>query len=128
MLKKFRVKPGCSYSDKGGRVTGPGQELMLDDEIDWVKQQVWKLEVTGAPAQPKPKQQNIPLPATQSAEDLVDSLDFLVERTSEPPKAPTHAGKAKPGEGVGKEEAETMLSRVQKFIEEQAAKEKKGKK
>lgn len=123
MQKKFRVKKGYVYIDKLRRPQAPGTELVLDAVDDYVKKQLWKLEVIGdvqAPKTPTP----IPMPnVAKEAEDLVNSLDFLTDPTSkdpnEPPKVVVDPDAVKPGEGVKKEEAETMLDRVEKFIKDQ---------
>ena len=131
MVQKFRVKRSYCYVNAGGRVHPEGSEVTLDDEDTFVKNQLWKLEpLEAVMAAPEP----IPVPeAVKEAEELVDSLDFLIDPKlkdpNEPPKVVADPDAVKPGSGVEKEEAETMLDRVQKFIakQEEEQKAKKGK-
>jgi hypothetical protein len=118
MQKKFRVKKDYVYVNQGGRPQGPGTELILDPVDDYVKKQLWKLDVIGDVETPRTERKHIPVPTlVESAEKLVDDLAFLKEK--EPPKVIVDPDAVKPGEGVEKEEAETMLSRVQDYIDKQ---------
>lgn len=126
MVKKFCVKKGYSYTDHGKRLHKAGTVLTLDPVDDYVKKQLWKLEVAGD-VEPEPQlEKNVPLPQHDvEAEKLINDLDFLRERKEhEPPKVVVDPKAKKPAEGVAKPEAETMLERVKKFIDEQEEKAK----
>ena len=117
MQKKFRVKKDYSYVNQASKVYPAGSELTLDAVDDFVKKQLWKLEVVGETEHVSvdpPKQDAV---VQLEAQDLVNSLAVLKE--DEPPKVIVDPDAVKPGEGVAKEEAETMLTRVEAFINEQ---------
>jgi hypothetical protein len=125
MPKKFRVKNGYCYVDKRMQAHISGTDLVLDAEDDYVKNQLWKLDVIGDVEEPK-KPKPIPMPkekVIEEAKELVDSLDFLtdpkVKDPNEPPKVIVDPDAEKPGLGVEKKEAETMLDRVEAFIKQQ---------
>lgn len=148
----YKVKTGYVYVDQNGRPQAPGIKLKLDPTDPYVHAQLWKLEqveqtVSIVPQVKLPAQveladgtsvgvhELITMPVEEvkhdaepdmSAQELVDSLEFLVE----PPKVIVDPEAVKPGEGVDEAEASTMMSRVEDFIaaQETAAKEKAKKK
>ena len=134
MTTEMYVKKSYSFVDEKNRIFGEGRLVNVDLEDPYIKKQLWKLEAHEVIVEPTPIPKIVlgdrPLPnpddvavASLGAKDLIEELGFLAE--NEPPKVIVDENKKKPGTGIEKDKAESMLSRVKDFVEKQKEEPKK---
>jgi hypothetical protein len=121
----MKVKRGYSYVDERGKVYPQTTIVKIDDDRKHDKSQLWKLESLNGPT-PTPKTAPKVSPKADPVSDvknLIEDLGSLVE--DEPPKVIPDPDAKKPGTGIEKEKAESMLDRVKQFVEQQKQESKK---
>ena len=132
MLKEMYVKKGYSYVNARGQVFGQGTIVQVDMANEFVEKQAWKLESREVVVEPEPIPEIVlgdgPMPTPPADENLMKDVNNIVDKLgylTEPPKVKVDPKAKKPGTGIDKEKAETMLDRVKNFVEEQKEEAKK---
>ena len=129
MTTEMYVKKSYSYVDTKNRVHGQGSLVNVDLDDPYVKKQKWKLESREVIVEPEPIPKIVLGDGTlpEDPDPMKDAVDLLehIGELAEPPKVNIDPNAKKPGTGIEKEKAETMLDRVKEFVEKQKEEPKK---